>query len=181
MLSQEELEEYEELTYLSQHQILAVLKRFIELAPETVNASPDVRLPKDVLLKSPDLASNPFRERICMVFSATGDGSMDFDDFLDMMSVFSEHAPKSVKVEYAFRVYDMNDDGRICRKDVRDIVQLLCGDERVWESDKMDKIVGNFFNEADMSDDSELDFPEFENMIAKAPDFVNSFRFRPIH
>ena len=30
---------------------------------------------------------------------------MTFEDFLDMMSVFSDNAPKSVKVEYAFRIY----------------------------------------------------------------------------
>ncbi len=30
---------------------------------------------------------------------------MTFEDFLDMMSVFSENAPKSVKVSYAFKIY----------------------------------------------------------------------------
>lgn len=32
---------------------------------------------------------------------------MTFEDFLDMMSVFSDGAPKNVKVEYAFRIYGM--------------------------------------------------------------------------
>ena len=48
---------------------------------------------------------NPFRERICDVFSSAGDGGLTFEDFLDMMSVFSDQAPKNVKVEYAFRIY----------------------------------------------------------------------------
>ena len=48
---------------------------------------------------------NPFRDRICEVFSSSGDGNLTFEDFLDMMSVFSENAPKNVKVEYAFRIY----------------------------------------------------------------------------
>lgn len=33
---------------------------------------------------------NPFRRRICEVFSPDGDGSLTFDDFLNMMSVLSE-------------------------------------------------------------------------------------------
>ena len=33
---------------------------------------------------------NPFRRRICEVFSADGDGSLTFDDFVNMMSVLSE-------------------------------------------------------------------------------------------
>ena len=30
---------------------------------------------------------------------------MTFDDFLDMFSVFSEAAPRDVKVVYAFKIY----------------------------------------------------------------------------
>ena len=48
---------------------------------------------------------NPFRDRICRVFSSDDTGAMTFEDFLDMMSVFSDNAPKNVKVEYAFRIY----------------------------------------------------------------------------
>ena len=33
---------------------------------------------------------NPFRRRICEVFSLKGDGALTFDDFLNMMSVLSE-------------------------------------------------------------------------------------------
>lgn len=36
------------------------------------------------------LQVNPFRDRICKVFSSSGDGALTFEDFLDMMSVFSE-------------------------------------------------------------------------------------------
>ena len=53
---------------------------------------------------SQKLQVNPFRDQICKVFSSSGDG-LTFEDFLDMMSVFSDAAPKNVKVEYAFRVY----------------------------------------------------------------------------
>ena len=30
---------------------------------------------------------------------------MTFEDFLDMMSVFSDNAPLSIKIDYAFRIY----------------------------------------------------------------------------
>ena len=36
------------------------------------------------------LQVNPFRDRICKVFSSSKDGDMTFEDFLDMMSTFSE-------------------------------------------------------------------------------------------
>jgi len=50
---------------------------------------------------------NPFRERMCQVFSEDGSGDMSFDDFLDMFSVFSEAAPRDIKCAYAFKIYGM--------------------------------------------------------------------------
>ncbi len=48
---------------------------------------------------------NPFRKRICEVFSEDGTGDMAFEDFLDMFSVFSESAPRDIKSTYAFKIY----------------------------------------------------------------------------
>lgn len=48
---------------------------------------------------------NPFGDRICKVFSSSEDGDMTFEDFLDMMNVFSDACPKKLKAEYAFRIW----------------------------------------------------------------------------
>ena len=48
---------------------------------------------------------NPFSDRICAVFSSLDDSSLSFDDFVDMCSVFSDAAPKFVKVDFAFKIY----------------------------------------------------------------------------
>lgn len=42
---------------------------------------------------------------MCKVFSQDGTGDLKFEDFLDMMSVFSEQATRDVKASYAFRIY----------------------------------------------------------------------------
>uniref|UniRef100_A0A182IRM9 Uncharacterized protein n=1 Tax=Anopheles atroparvus TaxID=41427 RepID=A0A182IRM9_ANOAO len=98
------------------------------------------------VLEYPELKANPFGDRICKVFSSSNDGDITFEDFLDMMSVFSDAAPKSVKAEHAFRIY-----GR-------------CGE--------------NILEEADLDDDGALSFAEFEHIIDKSSDFINSFRIR---
>lgn len=51
------------------------------------------------------LQANPFNERILDVFSQTGDGRMNFEEFLDMMSQFSSKAPLNTKIDIAFRIY----------------------------------------------------------------------------
>uniref|UniRef100_A0A4W3J1X1 EF-hand domain-containing protein n=1 Tax=Callorhinchus milii TaxID=7868 RepID=A0A4W3J1X1_CALMI len=48
---------------------------------------------------------NPFRDRICKVFSTNTNGTFSFEDFLEMMSAFSENASLTVKIGYAFRIY----------------------------------------------------------------------------
>lgn len=65
----------------------------------------NAKLPMAKILLYPELSVNPFAERICKVFSSSQDGDCTFEDFLDMMSVFSEAAPKSVKAEHAFRIF----------------------------------------------------------------------------
>lgn len=39
------------------------------------------------------------------MFSSDGKGSLTFEDFLELLSVFSEQAPRDIKVFYAFRIY----------------------------------------------------------------------------
>lgn len=59
------------------------------------------------------LQENPFRKRICKAFSGaseahlggTDGNGLTFDEFVQMYSVFSDRAPRDLKVHYAFLVY----------------------------------------------------------------------------
>lgn len=85
--------------YFSAHQ------KFKALAPEKVGHNRNAKLPLAKVIQYPELNVNPFGDRICKIFSSSHDGDCTFEDFLDMMSVFSESAPRSVKAEHAFRIY----------------------------------------------------------------------------
>lgn len=80
-------------------------QKFKALAPEKVGHNKNAKLPMLKMLEYPELHVNPFGDRICQVFSSSHDGDCTFEDFLDMMSVLSDSAPKSVKAEHAFRIY----------------------------------------------------------------------------
>jgi len=125
----------------------------------------------------PELAHNPFGDRIIEVFSSTSEGHMNFEDFLDMMSVFSEQAPKTLKVEYAFKMYDFDGDDEIGEDDMREVICRLTGSEQLSDEDR-DQLVENLFEEADLDDDDTISFSEFEHVISKAPDFMNTFKIR---
>lgn len=51
-------------------------------------------------MMSVSMQVNPFKDRICKVFSSSKDGELTFEDFLDMMSVFSENVSLQTYLEY---------------------------------------------------------------------------------
>lgn len=50
---------------------------------------------------------------------------MSFEDFLDLMSIFSEQAPRDLKVFYAFKIYDFDGDKYIGSDDLGQALRLL--------------------------------------------------------
>lgn len=121
-----------------------------------------------------ELACNPFADRICQVFSSAGDGSGDctFEDYLDMMSVFSDSAPKSVKAEHAFRIFDFDGDDMLSKNDLKQVIQRLIGDNNQFSDMDMEQLITNILEEADLDDDGSLSFAEFEHVIDKSSDFT---------
>lgn len=105
-----ELEEYAALTFLTKPQILDAYKRFRALDPPTVRESKQNPVGMIAVMTLPELRVNPFAARICQVFSSTRDGNLSFEDFLDMLSVLSPEAPKNLKMEYSFRIFDYDGD-----------------------------------------------------------------------
>nr|XP_032650106.1 calcium and integrin-binding protein 1 isoform X1 [Chelonoidis abingdonii] len=146
------LGEYQELTFLSKQEILLAHKRFSELlSKEERESILQKRVPKSQILTLPELRANPFRDRICRVFSTSedGDGSMSFEDFLDMLSVFSDSATSEIKSHYAFRIFDFDDDGTLDRKDLEKLVNCLTGegDETRLSESEMDQLIQNFLQD----------------------------------
>lgn len=78
-----------------------------DLIPKQMTNGEAARLKilKDNIENLPELLENPFKSRICEAFSRDGEGNLTFEDFLDMLSVFSEQAPRDIKVFYAFKIY----------------------------------------------------------------------------
>ncbi|XP_077174488.1 calcium and integrin-binding family member 2 isoform X2 [Paroedura picta] len=154
--------------------------RYHELAPNMVpmdyKRDPGVTLPMQLIVNMPELKENPFKERIVQSFSEDGEGNLSFNDFVDMFSVLSETAPRELKAIYAFKVYDFNTDNFICKSDLEQTLNKLTKEELTEE--EVTLVCEKVIDEADMDADGKLGFPDFENMISKAPDFLSTFHIR---
>ncbi|XP_057318859.1 calcium and integrin-binding family member 3-like [Microplitis mediator] len=186
--TEEQLEEYQDCTFLTRKEILRIFKRFRELGdpgavPKTMTPeqASQLKLPLSCLSKIPELKENPFRDRIAEVFTKCSDpGSEEegicFEEFLEMMSVFSEQAPRDLKVFYAFKIYDFDSDGFVGTSDLertcRQLVQDGLTDEEVGT------ICRKVLEECDIDGDGALSYLEFENVVTKASDFLSTFHIR---
>ncbi|XP_053994321.1 calcium and integrin-binding protein 1-like isoform X1 [Hylaeus anthracinus] len=175
--TEDELQDYQDLTYFTKKEVLHVHQKFKALAPEKVGHNKNAKLPMSKILQYPELRVNPFGDRICKVFSSSQDGDCTFEDFLDMMSVFSHAAPKAVKAEHAFRIFDFDGDDMLGIGDLKQVVDRLTAPQRLTETD-MQQILQCILDEADLDDDGALSFAEFEHIIEKSNDFSKSFRIR---
>eukprot|EP00118_Oscarella_pearsei_P009074 m.49939 g.49939 ORF g.49939 m.49939 type:complete len:197 (+) comp34048_c0_seq5:150-740(+) len=185
-LSERELHDYAKVTFFTRAEVLHAFKRWKSLDPEAIEANKDAVLSLATITANfEELFANPLGRRMCQVFSGSGKGNLAFEDFLDMMSVFSEDAPKSVKIEWAFKIYDFNNDDLIDRQDIGQLLDYLCGEDatllqkehRLSHQDRTD-IVDTILGEVDLDEDEALNFPEFQIVINKLPDFLNAFRIR---
>ncbi|KAL1123740.1 hypothetical protein AAG570_001513 [Ranatra chinensis] len=167
----------QDLTYFTKKEVLHAHQRFKALAPEKVGHNKNAKLPMNKVLQFSELRVNPFGDRICRVFSSSHDGDCTFEDFLDMMSVFSDATPKSVKAEHAFRIFDFDGDDMLGVSDLREVIDRLTTgrlqqqQQRLTDAE-MSHLIQTMLAEADLDDDGALSFAEFEHVIDKSPDFA---------
>ncbi|CRK89683.1 CLUMA_CG003469, isoform A, partial [Clunio marinus] len=150
----DQLDHYQDCTFFNKKEILKVFKKFRNLSPELIPldmTSPEsskVRMPKERIIKLSELLENPFKERICESFSKDGYGNLNFEEFLDCLSVFSEHAPRDLKIFYAFKIYDYDSDGFISEADIRQVLKNLTKGELTF--DEQQKITEKIIEEGDI-------------------------------
>ena len=109
---------------------------------------------------------------------------MTFDDFLDMLNVFSESAPRDLKVYYAFKIYGKDDlsfllltvcadydgDHFITAYDIEQTTIALTRNE--LSPDEIQDVCDRVIEEANNDDDGVISLAEFQAVISRSPDFL---------
>lgn len=173
--SDSQLENYQDCTYFTRKEILTVFNRFRDLdvnkIPKVMNDSDcsSLRIAREKLEKLPDLRENPFKERICKVFSSLDSGDMTFDDFINMCSLFNEQCPRDTKIYYAFQIYDFDGDGFIGLEDLKKTLVTLTKSRLT--QDEVDIVCSKVLEEADHDNDGQISFLEFKHVVSRSPDF----------
>lgn len=140
------------------------------------------------MLRIPALATNPLADRILHVLDlpkprrdpkaaagAAADAAekrLTFREFLKATSVFGPQASRGDKMEFAFRVYDLDGDGYVGVQDIRSTLRTMALTEaqsfRTMSSQELDDIARKTVLSADQDGDGKLSFTEFSQVFEDA-------------
>ncbi|XP_015518443.1 calcium and integrin-binding protein 1 [Neodiprion pinetum] len=183
-ITQEKLEEYCQLTFLTKAEIMHIYKLFKTLGPEELNEDFKHRFPVEHIVKIfPAIRHNPFRDSIMRVFSSEQDGHFSFEDTLDLCSALSENCPEEVRAAWAFRIFDFDGDNQLSLDDLIESIERLTGlnenSEPRIDRPSSEYIAQAVLQEMDMDHTGSIAPQEFVHIVSRMPEFTLTFRFMP--
>ncbi|XWS49647.1 hypothetical protein CRYUN_Cryun12cG0021200 [Craigia yunnanensis] len=116
---------------------------------------------------------NIFANRIFDLFDAKKKGVIDFGDFVRGLNVFHPNASQEDKMDFAFKLYDMDGTGFIERNEVKQmLIALLCESEMKLADETIEAILDKTFLDADINQDGKIDISEWQNFVSRNPSLM---------
>jgi len=142
------------------------------------------KVKKEKVIMQSELRNNPFKHRLCEIFSSEPAGSetfgdLTFDEFVDLYNVMSPRATKEVKTQTAFRLYDFDANGYLTAEDIALLLRTIATTpkkkELLTEAEVKD-IVERVMRDCDIDGNNRLSYAEFSKVLGRIPDFEVKFR-----
>ncbi|XP_065833517.1 calcineurin subunit B type 2-like [Oscarella lobularis] len=111
----------------------------------------------------PELQQNPLVQRVIDVFDQDGNGEIDFKEFLEGMSQLSLQGDQETKLKFAFRIYDMDNDGFISNGELFQVLKMMVGTN--LKESQLQQIVDKTILFADQDKDGKISYEEFRAVV----------------
>lgn len=97
------------------------------------------------------------------IFDEDGGGDVDFEEFVSGLSAFSNKGNKEQKLQFAFKVYDIDRDGYISNGELFIVLKMMVGSN--LKDQQLQQIVDKTIMEADLDGDGKISLEEFTKMV----------------
>jgi len=148
------LEEMVNSSNFNAEEIQRLYKRFLKLDSDHSGS-----VDREEFLAVPQIANNPLASRMIAIFDEDGGGDVDFKEFIKGLSAFSGKGSKREKLEFAFKVYDMDRDNLISNGELFLVLKMMVGNN--LKDNQLQQIVDKTIMEADSDLDGKISFDEF--------------------
>merc|ERR1719427_1492237 len=124
-----------------------------------IDADRSGSISKEEFMTLPGLDQNPLVQRVVDIFDADGNGEVDFQEFIEGMSQFSVRGNEESKLRFAFRIYDMDNDGFISHEELFEVLKMMVGNNLLDK--QLQDIVNKTIMYADKDADNKISYTEF--------------------
>ncbi|ORZ14019.1 calcineurin subunit B [Absidia repens] len=152
------LEDMVNSSNFSAEEIQRLYKRFMKLDKDNSGS-----IDKEEFISIPQIANNPLGSRLIAIFDEDGGGDVDFHEFIKGLSAFSARGNIREKLEFTFKVYDMDRDGFISNGELFLVLKMMVGNN--LKDNQLQQIVDKTIMEADKDMDGKISFDEFLAMV----------------
>merc|ERR1739838_1062175 len=118
----------------------------------------------DEFMTLPELQQNPLVQRVIDIFDEDGNGEVDFKEFIQGVSQFSVKGDKLSKLKFAFRIYDIDNDGFISNGELFQVLKMMVGTN--LKDTQLQQIVDETIIYADKDGDGKISFEEFSTIVS---------------
>ena len=167
-LQEDDIKTIEKETGFNSKQIQRLWNRFVDLDKKQKG-----HLTRDDFLVIPELAINPLSDRIIHAFFQKTE-EVSFRDFIGVLAHFRPQGKKNdeklnsreAKLQFAFRMYDLDDDGKVCKEELLAVLTMMVGDEDDINPVQLRSIAERTMLEADQDKDNRISFDEFCQVLS---------------
>ncbi|KAJ6232213.1 protein phosphatase 3 regulatory subunit b alpha isoform type 1 [Anaeramoeba flamelloides] len=156
-LSEKEVNDFSKTTGFTKTQITKLYEKFMIL-----NTQKTGRVSYQEFLNIPELASNPILERVISLIDKNNNQFIEFHELIETLSIFVVEEKKQERVDFVFKIYDLNGDGFISNGDLFLVLKSMVGEN--LKDIQLQQIVDKTIAKFDKDEDGKLSYDEFINL-----------------
>ncbi|XP_065661973.1 calcineurin subunit B type 1 isoform X1 [Hydra vulgaris] len=146
------------ITHFDADEIKRLGKRFRKLDVDNSGT-----LSIEEFMSLPELQQNPLVQRVIEIFDTDGNKEIDFKEFIEGVSQFSVKGDKTNKLKFAFKIYDINQDGYISNGELFTVLKMMVGNN--LKEVQLQQIVDKTMIQFDLDKDGKISFDEFALVV----------------